>query len=216
MHSSAHPQRHIIRDSAASIYSCTTYYSSAPPSFVPSTWWLLKSDIDRSLKMFQTEFESSCFDEMEDQLLENPLESFAAMCYHEAVAKTFISEPDHSAFIKPPNPVKWQEDEDTLDSDDSDSFVKFASVDPSEKLDNTLIQTSPTTDKSTRDISFTVTFPFLLHDPASSTVVPNPHDSIHYYPTPPKKSHARRNTLTNVLHRIKSFPTLVSPISSPT
>jgi len=214
-HSSAEPQSNAIQDSAASIYSCSTSYSSAPPSFIPSSWYILKSDIDRSLKTFHTEFDTSCFDQMEDQLLDCPLESFAAMCYQDAIEQPFINQPDRSALIEPSSRVNWQEDEDTLDSDDSNSSVKFASMDQPAKIDDPFIQTLPTPGVSKRDISFTVTFPFLLHDPATTMGVSNPHESIHYYPTVLKKTHARRNTLSNTLHRIRSLPKFIPPLSSP-
>lgn len=102
-----------LPDSPASIYSCSTYYSSNSPSTLPSPW----SEIDRSLKTFNTRFDMTCFDEMEDQLIESPLESFSALCYQSAVARQTPEDrdPDWCVFIKTSNRMNWQDDEDTLD-----------------------------------------------------------------------------------------------------
>lgn len=97
--------------SPASEYSCSTYYSSNPPSSLPSS-----SEIDRSLKTFDTRFDMTCFDELDDQLIDSPVESFAALCYQSAVTKRTVDDPDWCVFVKTPNRMHWQEDEDTLDS----------------------------------------------------------------------------------------------------
>jgi len=210
-----------VPDSTPSVYSCETYYSSAQPSLMPSSWYLLKLDIDRSLKTFDTHFDTSCFNEMEDQLLDCPLESFAALCYQTAVARQSPNDPDWHVIVKPSYRIDWQEDEDTLDSHES---LRFASVDASVKLDSPCFPTFSHAIKTKRDLSYGVSFPFLNrdpgdlsydislpfnHDPAATMVVPNPHESIHYYPQVSKKL-SRRNTLTNVLRRIKSFPKLAT------
>jgi len=176
---------------------------------MPSSWYLLKLDIDRSLKTFDTHFDTSCFNEMEDQLLDRPLESFAALCYQTAVARQSPNDPDWRVIVKPSNRIDWQEDEDTLDSHES---LRFASVDASVKLDSPCFPTFSHTIKFKRDLSYGVSFPFLDHDPAATMVVPNPHESIHYYPQVSKKL-SRGNTLTNALRRIKSFPKLATSCS---
>jgi hypothetical protein len=58
----------------------------------------------------------SCFDEMDDELIDSPQDSFAAMCYQSAVTRRTADDPDWCVFIRTPNRCNWQGDEDTLES----------------------------------------------------------------------------------------------------
>lgn len=80
--------------------------------------------------------------------------------------------------------------------------------------DSPVFQLEPfTTRMPKREPSIDLSFKFLLHDPNPTTVVPNPHESIHFYPTRPKKL-SKKDTLTKVLRRMSSFPKFRS-FSSP-
>jgi len=82
----------------------------------------LKYDIDRSLKKFDTNFDISCLDEMEDELVNRPQESFAALCYQDAVARISYYGQDLSVSSKAPDPINWDHSDD-VSTDSGSSLV---------------------------------------------------------------------------------------------
>lgn len=212
------PKPSFSRSSAASTRSCSTYYSSAEEpevSVLPySSWSHLKCDLDRSLKTFDTKFDISCLDEVEDELVKCPLDSFAALCYQAAVARTSYHDPGLTLLVDTPDCIDWEED-DGYSSDSSDS-LKFASSFSEQSVSDSL--TMPTIPfrrfKSSREISIDVSFPYILYDARMTTVVSKPHESVHHFPVGAKKQ-PRQNTLTKMLSRIKFIPKCISSSSSP-
>ena len=52
--------------------------------------------------IFDTKIDVSCFEDLEDQLLVCPRESFAELCYSDAVDTNPANDPDWCVFVKTP------------------------------------------------------------------------------------------------------------------
>lgn len=82
----------------------------------------LKSDIDRSLVTFDTKIDASCFEDLEDQLLICPNETFADLCYSDAVDTDPANDPDWCVFVNTPRRINWDRYENSTREPDSDEF----------------------------------------------------------------------------------------------
>ena len=82
----------------------------------------LQSDIDRSLRIFDTKFDVSCFEDLEDQLLICPRESFADLCYSDAVDTNPANDPDWCVFVNTPRRMNWERNDNATHEPETDEF----------------------------------------------------------------------------------------------
>lgn len=181
----------------------TSYYSdtdSCPPLSVhssprtstssstsPSSWQSLKSDIDRSLITFDTKIDISCFEDLEEQLLTCPNETFADLCYSDAVDTNPANDPDWCIFVKTPRRIDWERNVDAAREPESDEFGflrRPLNIDPYAKPDSPAVDSFMSTGRTSESNDFGYAFPFLYGDSPSAMTIPDPYDTIHYSPTP--------------------------------
>ena len=104
------------------MYSSPRTSTSTSSSTTRSSWLSLQSDIDRSLRIFDTKIDVSCFEDLEDQLLISPRESFAELCYSDAVDTNPANDPDWCIFVKTPRRMNWDRNENAIHEPKTDEF----------------------------------------------------------------------------------------------
>ena len=73
--------------------------------------------------IFDTEIDVSCFEDLEDQLLSCPYETFADLCYSDAVDTNPANDPDWCVFVNTPRRIDWDRRENPSTHEaDSDEF----------------------------------------------------------------------------------------------
>ena len=79
--------------------------------------------------IFDTKIDVSCFEDLEDQLLTCPKETFAELCYSDAVDTDPANDPDWCVFVNTPRRIDWSRSENSTREPDSDEFgflVRFS------------------------------------------------------------------------------------------
>jgi len=174
-------------------------YSSARTSTSSSTnsssWLSLQSDIDRSLSIFDTKIDISCFEDLEDQLLICPRESFADLCYSDAIDTNSANDPDWSIFVTPPRRMNWDRSDNAVNEPEADQFGfldRPLDIDPYAEPDSPTtdsLMSSSCTSSEFNDLGYTS--PFLYGDSPSAVTIPDPYGPVHYSPTP--ATHGKRS-----------------------
>ena len=152
---------------------------------------------------FDTKIDISCFEDLEEQLLTCPNETFADLCYSDAVDANPANDPDWCIFVNTPRRIDWDRNGNSARDPDSDEFgflVRFLSplfsgscvlmnpkrrplnIDPYAKPDSPAVDSFTSSSSESNDFGYA--FPFLYGDSPSAMTIPDPYDSIHYSPTP--------------------------------
>jgi len=163
----------------------TSTSSSTNPS--SCTWLSLKSDIDRSLRIFATKIDVSCFEDLEDQLLARPYETFADLCYSDAVDTNPANDPDWCIFVNTPRRIDRDRNKNSTREPDSDEFGflhRPLNIDPYAKPDSPAVDSFVASSCTSESNDSGYAFPFLYGDSPSAMTIPDPYDSIHYSPKP--------------------------------
>jgi len=74
------------------------------------------------LSIFDTKIDISCLEDLEDQLLICPRESFADLCYSDAVDTNPANDPDWCVFINTPRRINWDRNENAVNEPEADEF----------------------------------------------------------------------------------------------
>jgi len=168
-----------------SVYSSPR--TSTSSSTTRSSWLDLQSDIDRSLRIFDTKIDVSCFEDLEDQLLISPRESFAEMCYSDAVDTNPANDPDWCIFVKTPRRMNWDRNDNAANEPKTDEFGFLdgpLNIDPYAKPDSPAVDSFMSSSGTSECDDFGYAFPFLYGDSSSAMTIPDPNNSIHYSPSP--------------------------------
>lgn len=179
--------------------------ASTSSSTTPS-WLSLQSDIDRLLSTFDTKIDVSCFEDLEDQLLVCPRETFADLCYSDAVDTSPINDSDWCVFVNTPRRVNWDHKDIAASEPENDEFgflvrhLRLLSsgscalmssqdrplcIDPHAKPDSSAIDSFTSSSSCTSESDdLEYPFPFFYGDSPSAMAMPDPYTSIHYSPSP--------------------------------
>ena len=152
-----------------------------------------------------------------------PKETFAELCYLDAVDTVPANDPDWCVFVNTPRRIDWSRNENSTcepDSDEFDFLVRFPhsfsflfvstdkAVAPSAEHRPYAKPDSPAIDSfvSSSSVSngFGYAFPFPFSDSPSAMTIPDPHDIIHYSPTPIKRA-KRPTRWDRIITRFASF-----------
>lgn len=166
-----------------------------------------KSDIDRSLMTFDTKIDVSCFEDLEEQLLTCPNETFADLCYSDAIDTNPANDPDWCIFVKTPRRIDWDRKNSSASEPKTDEFGflnRPLSIDPYAKPDSPAVDSFVSSGCTTECNDFGYAFPFLYDDSQSAMTIPDPYDSIHYSPTPIVRV-KRTNRWDRTVTRLTSF-----------
>ncbi|KAF9645388.1 hypothetical protein BDM02DRAFT_3189749 [Thelephora ganbajun] len=174
-------------DSCPPLSAHSSSKTSTSSSTVPSSWLSLKSDIDRSLRIFDTKIDISCFEDLEDQLLICPRESFADLCYSDAVDTNPANDPDWCVFVNTPRRMNQNRNDNAVHESEADEFGfldRPLSIDPYAKPDSPAIDSFTSSSCTSEFNDFGYAFPFLYDNSPSAMTILGPYDSIHYSPIP--------------------------------
>lgn len=83
---------------------------------------------------FDTKIDVSCFEDLEDQLLTCPYETFADLCYLDAIDTNPANDPEWCVFVNTPRRMNRDRNETSSREPDSDEFgflVCFPATHPS-------------------------------------------------------------------------------------
>ena len=72
--------------------------------------------------IFDTKIDVSCFEDLEDQLITCPNETFADLCYSDAVDTDPANDPDWCIFVNTPRRLNWDRNDNAVREPDSDEF----------------------------------------------------------------------------------------------
>jgi len=192
------------RDSSPSTNSSSSTDSS---STNPSSWLSLQSDIDRSLRVFDTKIDVSCFEDLEDQLLVSPRESFADLCYSDAVDTNPANDPDWCIFVNTPRRMNWDRTDNSVHESETDEFGflnRSLNIDPYAKPDGPGIDSFTTSSCTSEYTDCGYAFPFLYGDSMSAMTIPDPNYTIHYSPSPVARQ-KQPNRWDRTVTRLTSF-----------
>jgi len=199
-----------------SVYSSprtSTSSSTNSTSTNSSSWLSLQSDIDRSLSVFDTKIDVSCFEDLEDQLLISPRESFADLCYSDAVDTNPANDPDWCAFVKTPRRMTWDRNENTVpepepepETDQFSFLNRPLSIDPCANPDIPAIDSFTSSSCTSEFNDFGYTYPF-YDDSSSAMTIPDPHATTHYSPYPLTQT-KQPNRWDRTVTRLTSFARL--------
>ena len=71
---------------------------------------------------FDTKIDVSCFEDLEERLLTCPNETFADLCYSDAVDTNPANDPDWCIFVNTPRRIDWDRKGCSAREPDSDEF----------------------------------------------------------------------------------------------
>jgi len=188
----------------------TSTSSTNSSSTNSSSWLSLQSDIDRSLRIFDTKIDVSCFEDLEDQLLASPRESFADLCYSDAVDTNPANDPDWCVFVNTPRRMNWDRNSNVTYKPETDKFSflnRPLSIDPYAKPDSPSVDGFTSSSSTSESGDFGYAFPFLYGDSMSAMTIPDPHATIHYSPSPPTRA-KQQNRWDRTVTRLTSLARL--------